>query len=310
MTRMAVVIPAFNSAATISRAIDSALRQNFDGTFDVIVVNDGSTDSTIEVLMRYDGRIRVVDQQNQGPASARNAGVALSNSEYIAFLDADDAFLPSKLAWAISSLENDKNAAMLFHDAITVHRDGHEIARSCVPAEKAHAPSMQEMLTELWPIILSTVVIRRTTFDSCGGFSEEFRIPGYEDPDLWIRAREHGHFIYLAEPLTYYTLIDERTERMEKYLRSRAIFFRRLRQRYGEAAEELIHRTVHGYTNWLSYQGLLALRAGDRGAARRYFAHILRHHPAHMKSALRYIRTFLPTSVGRALSGRTAGTKP
>jgi glycosyltransferase involved in cell wall biosynthesis len=308
MTRVAVVIPVFNGANTVARAVDSVICQRFDAEFEVIVVNDGSTDATAAVLGQYAGRIRVVNQQNRGPAHARNTGAVLSTAEYIAFLDADDAFMPGKLARTVPKLASDEQAAMLFHDAVSLNRDGREIAPSCVSPEKAHPPSMAEMLTQLWPIITSTVVMRRRTFQACGGFSEEFKF-GYEDPDLWIRARERGHFIYVAEPLTYYTLIEKRAERMEKYLTSQAVFFRRLRQRYGQAAEELIRRTIRSYTNWLGYQGLLAIQAGNPAAARRYFARILRHHPTHMKSALRYVRTFLPAPIARALSGRTAGAK-
>jgi glycosyltransferase involved in cell wall biosynthesis len=308
MADVAVLIPVFNGANTVARTIDSVLCQRFDGEFEVIVVNDGSTDATGAVLEQYEDRIRVLNQQNRGPAHARNAAAALSAAKYIAFLDADDAFMPDKLARTVPKLASDGKCAMLFHDAVALNRNGHEIAQSCVSPERAYPPSMNELLTRLWPIITSTVVMRRQTFQACGGFSEEFKF-GYEDPDLWIRAREHGHFIYVAEPLTYYTLIEERTERMEKYMTSQAVFFRRLRQRYGEAAEELIHRTVRSYTNWLSYQGLLAMRAGKRAEARRYFARILRRHPTHMKSALRYIRTFLPAPIARALSGHTAGAR-
>jgi glycosyltransferase involved in cell wall biosynthesis len=309
MTSVAVLIPVFNGAKTVARALDSVLGQRFDGEFEIIVVNDGSTDTTGAVLRQYEGRIRVLNQQNRGPAQARNAAAALSTAEYIAFLDADDAFMPGKLARTVPKLESDQEAVMLFHDAVALNRDGREIAPSCVPPERAHPPSISEMLARLWPIVTSTVVMRRQTFKECGGFSEEFKF-GYEDPDLWIRARERGHFMYVAEPLTYYTLIEERSERMEKYLTSQAVFFRRLRQRYGEAAEELIHRTVHSYTNWLGYQGLLAMRAGNRAEARRYFVRILRRQPTHIKSALRYVRTFLPASIARALSGRTAGARP
>jgi glycosyltransferase involved in cell wall biosynthesis len=308
MTDVAILIPVFNGANTVARTIDSVLCQRFDGKFEVIAVNDGSTDATGTVLRQYESRIRVLNQQNRGPAQARNAAAALSTAEYIAFLDADDAFMPDKLARTVPKLASDDAAAMLFHDAVALNRDGHQIAPSCVLPERAHPPSMNELLTRLWPIITSTVVMRRQTFQACGGFSEEFKF-GYEDPDLWIRAREHGHFVYVAEPLTYYTLIEERTERMEKYLTSQAVFFRRLRQRYGEAAEELIYRTVRSYTNWLGYQGLLAMRAGKQAEARSYFARILRRHPTHMKSALRYIRTFLPAPIARALSGRTAGAR-
>jgi glycosyltransferase involved in cell wall biosynthesis len=308
MRSVAVLIPVFNGANTVARAIDSVLCQRFDGEFEVIVVNDGSTDATAAVLAQYERRIRVLDQQNRGPAHARNAAAALSTAKYIAFLDADDAFMPDKLTRTVPKLASDNEAAMLFHDAVALNRDGREVATSCVSPESAHPPSMHEMLTRLWPILTSTVVMRRQTFQACGGFSEEFKF-GYEDPDLWIRARERGRFIYVAEPLTYYTLIEERTERMEKYLTSQAVFFRRLRRRYGRAAEELIHHTVRNYTNWLGYQGLLAMRAGELAEARRYFARILRRHPTHMKSALRYIRTFLPAPIARALSGRTAGAK-
>ena len=98
MTRVAVLIPVFNGANTVARAIDSALCQRFDGELEVIVVNDGSTDGTAAVLTQYESRIRVLNQQNRGPAHARNAAAALSTAEYLAFLDADDAFMPDKLA--------------------------------------------------------------------------------------------------------------------------------------------------------------------------------------------------------------------
>jgi len=310
MTRVAVVIPVFNGANTVSHAIDSVLSQTFDGQFEIVVVNDGSTDTTAEVLKRYGGRIRVLDQQNRGPAAARNAAVAQSSAEYVAFLDADDAFMPDKLAHTLPCLASSQNAVMLFHDAIALDRDGHEVSQSYVWPERAHAPSMDEMLTEWWPIVPSTVVMRRSTFEACGGFYEEFKTPGYEDPELWIRAREHGEFIFLPERLTYYMTNELRAERMEKYVNSRYLFFRRLRQLYGHRADELIRSTVRSYTNWLSYQGLLAMQRQDPAAARVYFARILRRQPTHLKSALRLLRTFLPAPVARALSGRTAGAKP
>ncbi len=310
MTQVVIVIPVFNGANTVARAIESALGQCFDGECEVIVVNDGSTDATAEVLKRYNGRIRVLNQQNRGPAASRNAAVAHSSADYIAFLDADDAFMPDKLARTVPRLASNNGAVMLFHDAVTLNRDGREVASPYVWRERPHAPSMDEMLTNWWPILPSTVVMRHTTFEACGGFSEEFKSPGFEDPDLWIRAHEHGDFIYLPDRLTYYTLIEARTDRIEKYLPSRAVFFRRMRQRYGEAVERLIYRTVRSHSNWLGYQGRLAMRAGDRAAARRYFARILRQQPTHLKSALRFMRTFLPAPIARALSGRTARAKP
>jgi glycosyltransferase involved in cell wall biosynthesis len=306
MSTVAVVIPVFNGEKTIARAVESVLNQSFEGKVDITVVDDGSTDRTAAVLEQYQGRIRVMRQRNQGAARARNVAAAVSRGEYIAFLDADDAFRPGKLALTIPRLAENSQAALLYHDAVALDRNGHQIAASCVSPAQAHPPSLDEMLNQLWPIITSTVVMPRRIFEECGGFSEEFTF-GYEDPDLWIRARERGNFVYLPEPLTDYTLIADRAERMEKYLTSQGVFFRRLRQRHGKAAEGLIRKTVRSYTNWLGYQGLMAMQAGNAPLARSYFLRILRQHPTHFKSVLRYIRTFMPAPLFRALSGRTAG---
>src|SRR5690242_14644913 len=110
MTQLSVVIPVFNGATTVGKAIDSALNQTFEGDFEVVVVNDGSTDTTAEVLKQYEGRIRVLNQVNRGPAAARNAAVAQSSAEYIAFLDADDTFMTNKLARAVPLLANNRRA--------------------------------------------------------------------------------------------------------------------------------------------------------------------------------------------------------
>ena len=93
---VSAIIPVFNGEATVAAAIDSALAQEFDGEVEVIVVNDGSTDATSSVLEAYRGRMTVVDRVNGGPAVARNAGVRASRGEYVAFLDADDIWMPTQ----------------------------------------------------------------------------------------------------------------------------------------------------------------------------------------------------------------------
>src|SRR5262249_26104858 len=159
------VIPVFNGMDTVARAIDSALGQRFDSHFEIVAVDDGSTDVTIEVLEHYRPRIITVRQQNRGPAAARNAGVAQSGAEYIAFLDADDRFAPDKLAQTVPPLASNPQAAMIFHDATVLNRGGGEMPQSYVWPERAHAPSMDEMLATWWPIVPSTVVMRRSVFE-------------------------------------------------------------------------------------------------------------------------------------------------
>ena len=306
MSSVSVVIPVFNSAATIARAVASVLAQRFGGKVEVIVVNDGSTDGSAEVLREFGDRIRIIEQANRGAAAARNAGVAVASGEYLAFLDADDQWLPEKLAKTVPVFERNPAAVLVFSDAIPVGADGAAAGESYVTPDCAHAPTMAEMLDRWWPIIPSTAVMRSATFAACGGFVEEFRLAAYEDPFLFLVAREHGEFAYVPERLVRYRY-ESPGVRMEKYSRYRELFVRRVRERYGESARGLINGTRRAYASALGYEGLIAMRAGNLRAARRYFARALRERPLDLKAALRFARTFLPLTLARALSGRTGG---
>jgi glycosyltransferase involved in cell wall biosynthesis len=307
-------MPVFNSAATIKRAVMSVLAQRFDdgvaagglnaNQVEVIVVNDGSTDASLQILRGFGDQIRVIDQPNHGAAAARNAGAAAANGEYLAFLDADDAWLPHKLAATVPLLKLNPGVVLVFSDAIPVDANGAPVSESYVTPDCAHAPTMAEMLERWWPIIPSTAVMRIATFNACGGFVEEFRAAAYEDPYLFLVAREHGEFAYVAERLVHYRY-ESAGVRMEKYKRYSEVFIRRVRERYGDAARGLIKGTRHAYTSALGYEGLIAMRSGDLSAARRYFVRALREQPLDLKTALRLARTFLPPKLARALSGRT-----
>jgi len=307
MSRVSVVIPVFNGAATVGGAIESVLAQRFDGAVEVIVVNDGSTDASAEILRGFGDRISVIDQPNRGAAAARNAGAAAGHGEYLAFLDADDAWLPHKLAATIRLLDRNPAVVLVFCDAIPVDAGGAPMRESYVTPDCAHAPTMAEMLERWWPIIPSTAVMRTTTFNACGGFVEEFRSAAYEDPYLFLVAREQGEFAYVPERLVHYRY-ESPGARMEKYVRYREVFIRRVRERYGDAARGLIRGTRRAYASALGYEGLRAMQSGDMMAARRYFARALRERPLDLKTAMRFARTFLPLRLARALSGRTGGS--
>ena len=304
MTHVSVIIPVFNNAATVGRAVSSALAQDFDRGFEVIVVNDGSTDTTTEILASFAERIRIITQENRGPAAARNAGVAAAIGEYLAFLDADDEWLPGKLAATVPLLDAAPSTVLVFTDAVPVDAHGNRVGASYVTPDTAHAPSMEEMLDRWWPIIPSTAVVRRATFIACGGFVEEFRSAAYEDPYLFLLAREHGQFAYVPQAMVRYRYASP-AARMEKYSRSSEIFVRRVTERYGRRGRGLVRGTRRAYASALGYEGLLAARSGDIIFARRLYAHALRECPFEIKNLLRLMRTFLPSALARALSGRT-----
>jgi len=304
--RVSIIIPIFNGAATAARAIQSALTQNFPEKYEVIAVNDGSTDATSEVLASFGAQIKTVSQANCGLAAARNAGAAAaSGAEYLAFLDADDVWLPDKLALTVGPLDQSRAAALAYSDVLPVDGQGEAVSLSIIKPGHAHAPSMTELLREWWPILPSTVVMRRSIFEQCDRFCEEFRgAAGHEDVDCWLRARELGEFVYVNRPLVRYH-VNLGGDQMLKYQNNFALFTLRVRQRYGSHGRPLLRAMRQGYVAAFGHRGLAAMHVGDMAAARRDFLRALRYDPTHSKTVLRLARTFLPKSLAQALTGRT-----
>ncbi len=199
---VSVIIPIYNGAATIDRALKSVFDQTFTD-YEIVVCDDGSTDDTPSVLAKYGDKLRVVRQPNRGLPAARNAAVAASRGELLALIDHDDEWLPQKLELAVAAMRSDPGAALLYSDMIVVNEAGEEFRRSQIGPETAHAPTMDEMLARIWPITPSTVVMRRDAFDRAGGFCEQ--LISAEDIHFWLLMREQGHFIFLPDRLVRFT---------------------------------------------------------------------------------------------------------
>jgi hypothetical protein len=135
--------------------------------------------------------------------------------------------------------------------------------------------------------------------------SEEFTAPGFEDPYLWLRIREQGEFEYVDEPLVSYRATSP-LERMLKYTAGYKIFARLVKHRYGTAGERLIRECSISFAYAWSYEGARALCVGDKLHARRAFECAVRYGPPEFRfrATSRWLRTFLPLSMVRALSGK------
>ncbi len=306
MTRVSAIIPVYNGAVTIAEAIDSALAQSYS-SLEVIVVNDGSTDATAEVLRRYGQRIKVIERPNSGIAASRNIGVAAAKGEYLAFLDSDDAWAPAMIEHTVAALDGNPNCVLVYTNCTVIDSDGHDLDSALIGAGVDHAPTLHEMLSRLWPIMPSAVVMRRAAFDSCDGFSEEFRSYGFEDVIFWLRVREEGAFCYLPECLVKwrFSLYPNPLKTAWRTPEAPITFNRILRERYGIGAERLLAERARANRSILGYIGLRALRDGDRTSAREAFRRALQINPLRVKNILRYLRTYLPLGIVRALSGRT-----
>ena len=187
--RVTVLIPVFNGAAFVGTAIDSALDQRAVQV-EVIVIDDGSTDDTPDVLASYGDRISVVRQQNRGHVVARNRGARSARGEWLAFLDADDEWLPDKLARQIALAGDAQDVAMVYTDRENVG----EITR--VGSRASDAYTLQEgdifeplLLTGNF-VTVSSAMVRRSWYDRLGGFDETLGV--CEDWDMWLRLCAAG----------------------------------------------------------------------------------------------------------------------
>ena len=187
---VSVVIPAYQSARTMSRALDSVFSQTLP-CYEVIVVNDGSPDTPQlrRVLAPYLGRIRYIQQANRGPSAARNAGVERAQGKYVAFLDSDDFWLEHHLENQVGLLASDSSLGLVYANPLLLHGnvpvgEGFSLARQSLPV------TFESLAQEASRIPTSSVVASREQIIRAGRFDETFR--RCEDFDLWLRMAHNG----------------------------------------------------------------------------------------------------------------------
>ena len=188
---VSVIIPAYNAAAHITRTVECVLAQTHQ-PLEILVIDDGSKDRTAELVAAMPAPIRLIRKENGGPASARNRGAREAKGDWLALLDADDLWQPEKLA-AQLQLGGDPTVGLIH--CLPDHRD------IAVP----NILTFDMMWEQNW-IINSSVLIRRESFDSLGGFNEARELISVEDYNLWIRvAASPWRIITCQQVLVHYT---------------------------------------------------------------------------------------------------------
>lgn len=195
---VSVIIPAYNYAAYLGAAITSVLGQDHPN-FEIIVVDDGSTDHTAEVVAGFtDARIRYVYQANAGLSAARNTGIGEARHEYVAFLDADDQWLPTHLSSTLGHFStHSQSLAMVASTSRRVDSHGRELHSRFTPSPWDREVPVADIVlkTRFQP---SAVVIRRIVFAECGGFDTSLR--SSEDRDMWIRIGAKYRIFQQGQP--------------------------------------------------------------------------------------------------------------
>jgi len=192
-----VVIPAFNAAKTIAASVGSVLSQSMSN-LEVVVVNDGSTDATSDVVNRIaDSRVRLVSQANRGLPAARNVGIGASRGTYIAFLDSDDLLLPDFLKCGLEALSARANPGFAYTDAYVLDEANGRLRQSSAmaPFDPPVPPpnGNEEFLAALMRInfVYVSTIVPRSVLDAVGQFNEART--SCEDYDLWLRIVAAGY---------------------------------------------------------------------------------------------------------------------
>lgn len=200
MELVSVIIPNYNTAKYIADAIESVLSQAYQN-FELIVVDDGSTDNTKEVVQKYINQptFKYIFQENKGLSAARNTGIKASQGEFIAFLDADDIWLPEKLEHQIKLMDSDK-VGIVSCSGYTTNEKG-EILDTFIKKNYSNRYLLLRDLS-MKNVVSgggSTALVRKTCFDVIGLFDENLK--SSEDWDMWLRIAQRFDIIFVEKPL-------------------------------------------------------------------------------------------------------------
>jgi glycosyltransferase involved in cell wall biosynthesis len=207
---VSVIIPTYNCELYIIETIDSVLSQTYNN-IELIVVNDGSTDRTHELVAAYGSSVRLISQTNSGVCVARNRGIREAQGQYLCLIDHDDYWFPDKLEQQTLAIKTHPECGVIFSNFIPWHPD--TAGRFCSPLsfDLSSYPEginpdysgwiYHQFLLDCW-MLTSTALFRREVFDQCGFFDDS--LPYSEDWDLWLRISREYQFLKLNSPTTLY----------------------------------------------------------------------------------------------------------
>jgi len=192
---VSIIIPAYNRASWLNGAINSVLGQTFK-KFELMIVDDGSTDNTREIVTSYGDKVKYFFQSNKGPSAARNLGINNAQADLVTFLDSDDRWFKNKLQIQVDLMTKDSSIRICYTDEIWI-RSGIRVNQKKI--HKKHSGWIFQKCLPLSIISPSSVMIHREVFEKVGLFDENLLV--CEDYDLWLRISSHYPITFIDIPL-------------------------------------------------------------------------------------------------------------
>lgn len=239
---VSVILPTYNRAGTLERAIRSVLSQTCDD-FELIVTDDGSTDATRSILGRCSrlAKVRVVVSRHRGCAAARNLGVRSAKAPLIAFQDSDDEWLPHKLESAVRVLSSTLGGAGIFYSDMTrIHEDGSSSDWLSPDVRRGVLISEKTLDYQVAGIGIQAAVIKRVCFEAIGMFDEA--LPRLIDLDLFVRLSDQFDFHHHREALVRYYATSGISTDTRALVTARRYLIRKYRKRLQAHGRDLAHQ--------------------------------------------------------------------
>jgi glycosyltransferase involved in cell wall biosynthesis len=205
---VSVLLPVYNGARFVSRAIESVLGQTYQKV-ELVIVNDGSQDNSAEVIRPYlrDERVRYIEQVNRGVAAARNRALREATGEFVGLIDQDDVWLPDKLNRQVQVFMARPEVALVHCDALAIDKDDRFIAATPWGPRPEEVPGFVQLFVGN-PVRACTALFRREAAVSAGGFDTSAAVNFADEYDLWLRIARSHEVAYIDSPLAYYRLHD------------------------------------------------------------------------------------------------------
>jgi len=200
MPLFSVVIPTFNRRERLLRAVSSVLAQVFKD-FELIVVDDGSSDGTMEALAKFNGAVKAIRQANRGPAAARSTGIRAATGDYVAFLDSDDTWFPWTLASYAETLKRHQSPGWIYGAGVASVEAAKEANAKDPLVTKSFPNYFAAAAVDGLMPLASGVTISRPLLKAVGGLNESMRVA--EDVDLWFRLGNASPFAQIESPPLY-----------------------------------------------------------------------------------------------------------
>jgi len=286
---ISVIIPTYNRANLLSRAIKSVLNQIFKD-FEIIVIDDCSIDNTEEVIKKFqeqDKRIRYIrHEKNKEAAMTRNTGIKVAKGEYIAFLDSDDEWLPEKLEKQFALFRKNEKLGFVSCNALIIDEKSKEGRKYIMPRYKN---ILEKLLESNFIDSTSSVVIRKDVLNEVGYFDEKIKIG--EDWDMWIRIAQKYEFDFVKKPLFRYYLHQNNITKTTSNLRKA-----KDKERIIEKYKDLYKKYPKAYSEQLRGIGSFYLLSNEKTRARIYLKESIKYNLFSLKNYLNFLCSFFNVS--------------